>query len=142
MDSEQTGVPGTVEAERKLAHLQRVFVVFGSTLLILLGAVATGIVFAIPRFEVVFSEMLGDKPLPALTQLSIGLAGLGDGLLLLLLTAALPLATVIHLAIRPGNRSAWWTTLGVGIFLLLFIAVVSMSLALPMIAMLTELGAP
>jgi len=131
-----------IDAAQRLAQLQRVFLSFGSVILVLLGFVATRIVLVIPHFERTFSEMLGDKPLPVVTTLSIGMARLGGGLVPFLFTAALPLATLVLLLMRPDHPRVWWTTLGVCTLLLLFIAAVPASLALPLITILTELNAP
>lgn len=141
MDILPTGSPGAHEAERKLAHLLRLFVAFATAALVLFAAAATVVVSVVPKFDKVFSDLLGDKPLPAMTQLSIALARLGDGRGFLLFTAVLPLATVVLLATHPGKRSTWWMTTGVLMFLLLLIVGVSLSLALPLIAITTELGA-
>ena len=43
------------------------------------------LVFIVPKFEAIFHDMLGDKPLPAVTQFVIGFSGFmtNHGLVLL-----------------------------------------------------------
>lgn len=142
MDILPTEFPRAHEAERKLAHLLRLFIAVAAAALVLLAAAAASVVAVVPKFDKVFSDLLGDKPLPAMTELGIALSRFGDGWGFLLFTAVLPLATVVLLVTHPDKRSAWWMTTGVLMFLLLLIVGVSLSLALPLIAITTELGAP
>jgi type IV pilus assembly protein PilC len=50
-----------------------------------MGIMAFLLVFIVPKFQVIFHDMLGDKPLPAITQFVIGVSSLvkNNGLLLL-----------------------------------------------------------
>lgn len=139
MDS-SSHAPETIDLAGRLAQIQRIFLIFSSVVLVLLGAAATSVVSLVPRFEKIFYEMLGDKPLPSMTTLSIRLAESGNGFLSLLFTAVLPLAMVVTLVMHPRKEWVWWSTLCVAVFLLLLVVAIPLSLSLPLLTIVTEMS--
>src|SRR6266478_4901564 len=65
------------------------------------------LVFIVPKFEAIFHDMLGNKPLPAITQFVIGASNLvkNHGLLLLGAVVATVMAYKFISRTRPGR---WW----------------------------------
>lgn len=64
------------------------------------------LVFIVPKFEAIFNDMLGGKPLPALTQFVIGTSNLVKNNLLAILAGIAALAVVYKLIARTPKGSA------------------------------------
>ena len=65
------------------------------------------LVFIVPRFEAIFADMLGDRPLPALTRFVIGVSnGVKDNWMLILGAVVLAIVGVKLLGRTPRGRTA------------------------------------
>jgi type IV pilus assembly protein PilC len=64
------------------------------------------LVFIVPRFEAIFADMLGGKPLPALTQFVIGLSNLVKDNFILLIVGAVVAFVAYKLIARTPKGSA------------------------------------
>ena len=64
------------------------------------------LVFIVPKFEAIFADMLGGKPLPALTQFVIGTSNLVKNNLLAIIAGIAALAVVYKLLARTPKGSA------------------------------------
>lgn len=140
MNSNLENFPDLSSIERKLDRLVGVLVVLLGALLFLLALGCLQIAWAIPRFARIFTEMLGDKPLPAMTQLVIGLGHLGYGMMLPACSVLLPLAAVVFLVIRRQDSKAWMVAAATVVVLVLWIVMAVAALYLPMIAIITEMN--
>jgi len=126
--------------ERKLKKLTSAFVALGGTLLFILAVTDMQVALIIPEFERIFSEMLGDKPLPLLTQTVIDTKSLGGGLLLPVVIAVVPVGVLIVLITRRTSPLAWAVTVAT-IFFQGFGAVIALiSLYLPLLSIISELN--
>src|SRR6202045_691836 len=70
------------------------------------GILSFLLVFIVPKFEAIFHDMLGDKPLPAITIFVIGISGFVKNHVLALLGAIVAAAAVYKFAIRTGGGRA------------------------------------
>ena len=75
-------------------------------LIIAIVIMAFLLVFIVPKFEAIFADMLGGKPLPALTQFVIGTSNFVKGNLLLILGAGIGLGILYKLVARTPKGSA------------------------------------
>ena len=64
------------------------------------------LVFIVPKFEAIFADMLGGKPLPALTQFVIGTSNFVKGNLLLIVGAMIGLGVVYKFMSRTPKGAA------------------------------------
>jgi type IV pilus assembly protein PilC len=65
------------------------------------------LVFIVPKFEAIFHEMLGDKPLPAITIFVIGISGFVKTHVLVLLGIIVAVAAAYRFGVRTrGGRAA------------------------------------
>ncbi len=119
-----------------VSRLERVLVFSLIALLFFLGVACAFSTFLIQNFERIFSEMLGDKPLPVLTRLVIDWGRLGIGAPLCLL---LPLGAGLFLFFGRVKSIAWWTALAIILFLLCYLLIVNFALYVPMITIITEI---
>src|SRR6266513_3745499 len=71
------------------------------------GIMAFLLVFIVPKFEAIFHDMLGDKPLPAVTQFVIGASNLVKNHGLLLLGAVVATVTAYKFIART-RAGRWW----------------------------------
>lgn len=94
--------------------------------------------FMIARFEVIFAEMLGDLPLPTITQFTIyyGRSGLAQ-----LIPILLPLAAFVLLLLKRERGISWSIALCVIFFLTIAAILVTYALFLPMVTIITEMNA-
>src|SRR5204862_1588774 len=72
-----------------------------------IGILCFLLVFIVPRFEVIFHDLLGDKPLPPVTQFVLGVSGLMQNHGLVLLAAVVAAVMLYNLIGRTrGGRLA------------------------------------
>lgn len=140
MDSNHDGNSDIRTLEKKLDRLVGLFFVLVGVLLIALAAGCLQVAWMIPRFERVFAEMLGDKPLPLMTQWVIGLGRLGDGFVLAGILIVLLVPAFILLVNRRNDPVAWITAVVTVAILATWALLAVASLTLPMISVITELN--
>jgi type IV pilus assembly protein PilC len=70
------------------------------------GILSFLLVFIVPKFEAIFHDMLGDKPLPGITIFVIGISGFAKNHVLTLLGGIVAAAAVYKIAIRTGGGRA------------------------------------
>lgn len=131
-----TEVDGTA-LQTRLNRLENIVMAALIVLLLFLGAAAFITTVGIGNFERIFSEMLGAKPLPILTQWVISWGRFSFGIPFSFL---LPLGAVVFLFVGKSRSIAWWTALIVILFLCLYLLIVNLALYLPMISIITEMN--
>ena len=65
------------------------------------------LVFIVPKFEAIFHDMLGDKPLPAITIFVIGISGFVQNHVLVLLAESSPPRRCISLPSGQAADARW-----------------------------------
>lgn len=135
-----------MENEHELYELRRrVSFLEGTTLSVILAVLAffslmnVHLSLTIPRFERIFAEMLGDKPLPVATQLVLNYGRSG---LALAVSVLLPLGTAIFLFLKRPGRIPWIFALGTIFFLIIQAIVICVALYLPMLSIISEMNSP
>lgn len=131
---------GIHELERKLDKLSWAFVGLAGTILLGMAAVDLQVAFIIPKFERIFSEMLGGKPLPLMTQIVIDAGRSGAGLLLPVVSTLVPLGVVTYLVARRGHPVAWLIAVAAVFFQILWAGSAVVSLYLPMMSIITGMN--
>ncbi len=116
------------------------FVVVGVLLITFFALVSTRIGLIIPKFERIFSDLLGDTPLPGMTQMVIRLPYIFYGLGYPMVTAALPAGAIIFLLRNREKPIAWGITVSMIVFLMVLIFVIPTALFMPMITIITEMN--
>jgi len=123
----------------RFAKLQRMFVVVGVLLVVFFALVSNAVVSLIPQFERIFSDMLGDVPLPQMTQMVLRLPYFFNGLGRFLLTAILPIGAIVFLLLNREKPIAWGITISVIVFLMILIIVIPTAMLMPMMTIITEM---
>jgi len=87
----------------------------------------------IGQFELLFVELIGDKPLPAMTRLIImfGRSGAAHAASFLL-----PLSAYLYLAFNKSKRLPWVIALCVILYLMIQVLIVTAALFMPMYSIL------
>lgn len=132
--------PVILELERKLDKLSWAFVGLAGTILLGMAAVDLQIAFIIPKFERIFSEMLGDQPLPLMTQTIIDAGRSGAGLLLPVVSTLVPLGVLTFLVARRTHPLAWFIAVAMVLLQILWAGVAVVSLYLPMVSIITQMN--
>ncbi len=125
------------ELRRRVSLLESVLLVVVLAVLAFFALMNINLSLAISRFEMIFADMVGDKPLPAATKLVIVYGSSG---LALAVSALLPLGTAILLFLKRPKRSPWVFAVGVIILLILQAIVICVALYLPMLTIVTEMN--
>ena len=125
---------------QKAEKLKRLFLVLVSLLLVILDGIGTQIVMLIPRFERIFSEMVGDKPLPLLADLVISFGRGFEGYLPFLFSSVLPLLALLFLWLNRNRPVAWILAVGTIVLLTIMIALIAAGLFSPVSSMITEIA--
>ncbi|MGY8640911.1 MAG: hypothetical protein ACKVJU_07450 [Verrucomicrobiales bacterium] len=115
------------------------FVVVGVLLVVFFALVSNAVVSLIPQFERIFSDMLGDVPLPQMTQMVLRLPYFFNGLGRFLLTAILPIGAIVFLLLNREKPIAWGITISVIVFLMILIIVIPTAMLMPMMTIITEM---
>lgn len=130
-DPEPLSPEDTVDV-RQLANAVRA-VVFA--VVIGLSLLNVGIAQSIGKFESIFHDMLGGKPLPGLTQLII------EGRMVVLLIAGTIPAAALGALLSRRVVPAIYVLSATGFIAILEIVVVYLALYLPLIAIIKQMGA-
>lgn len=125
---------------RKAETLKRLFLVIVSLQLVLFGGVCTEVVVLIPKLERIFSEILGDKPLPLLTESVIRFGRGFEGFLPFLFSTVSPLLTLLFLMLNRNRPVAWILAVGMILLLALFIALISAGLFIPLSSIISAMN--
>ncbi len=125
------------ELRRRLALLEWVTLAIVLAVLAFFAFVNVNLSFAIDRFDELFSDMLGDKPLPALTKTVIGCGRMG---LPLFVSFFLPFGAAIFLFLQRTKGMPWVVSLCVISYLIIQAIVISVAMYMPMITIITELN--
>lgn len=128
------------ELERKLGILVWAFVVLAAGIMAVLGLVGVRIAMIVPTFERIFAEMLGDKPLPGMTQGLIELSRLAAGWLLPILALMLPAVGIAFLMAFRTRPVAWMVAVGTIFLQMAVAALVVFALYLPMMSIIVEMN--
>jgi type IV pilus assembly protein PilC len=98
-----------MEKQRRLVRQVRGALAYPAVVCVVAGLITTGLmIFIVPKFAAMFTEMLGGSPLPALTRMVIAASNTMLHQAYLLVAAALAAMTLWKL-IRVSRVGAYWT---------------------------------
>ncbi len=128
-----------IELRRRVAFLQGTTLSVILAVLVFFALVNINLSLAINYFERIFADMLGDKPLPALTDLVITY-GSGSFELALLVSVFLPLGTAIFLFRKRRQKIPWVFAVGVIFYLIVQSIVICVAMYMPMVRIIMEVN--
>ena len=122
----------------RLGRKEWVMLYTALSVLVFFSLLALCVQAVVPKFEPIFSEMLGDAPLPGLTRLVFTLSQNGIAMILAVLV---PLAVAILLILKRNALFPWVITL-VAVLLLMFQIIATVAaLVIPLSTIMFEMNA-
>lgn len=124
-----------MELEERVGQIDFGVRVLGCVILLFATGLALVAVLSVGRIELIFSEMLGDKPLPALTQFVLDFRSI----LAVLVFSLFLGATSVGLGSRSPRTALIVIAAGVFVEIAAWL-LISVALYLPMLTITTEMG--
>lgn len=125
------------EMRRRVALLEWVTLAIVLAVLAFFALVNINLSLAISRFERIFADMLGDKPLPVLTTMVFNCGRMG---IPLVVSFFLPFGAAIYLFLQREKGMPWVVSLGIIFYLIIQAIIICWALYLPMVTIMIALN--